>query len=97
MTSMVKRWQTAAEVEAHRKAQAKYQKSPVELHKRENRNKARLTLERKGEASKGDGKDVEHINGNALDNSPINWHLGSRHKNRSYSRDKAAHKLDPTS
>lgn len=97
MSSRLERWQTAAEVSAHRKAQAKYQKSPEEVKKRENRNKARTTLEREGKAHKGDGKDVMHVDGNALDNSPINWRNGSRHKNRSYKRTSGAHKVDPTS
>lgn len=97
MVSQLKRWQTAAEVKAHRKAQGKYEKSPEQVKKRENRNKARLTLERQGKAHKGDGKDVEHIDGDALHNSPINWRLGSRHHNRSYKRTKEAHKLDPHS
>lgn len=95
--SHFKRWQTAAEVAAHRKAQAKYQKSPKELQKRENRNLARAHLEKEGKVSKGDGKDVEHVDGNALHNDPMNWKAGSRHKNRSYARTKGAHKLDPHS
>lgn len=93
----LKRWQTAAEVAAHRKAQNKYEKSPLEVHKRVNRNKARRELEAEGKAHKGDGKDVEHKDGNALNNSPINWKLGSRHKNRSYARTKGAHKVDSRS
>lgn len=97
MVSRLKRWQTAAEVQAHRKAQAKYQKDPEQVQKRENRNKARKTLERQGKVHVGDGKDVEHKNGNALDNSPVNWMVGSRHRNRSYARTKKAHKADPTS
>ena len=97
MASRLKRWQTAAEVRAHRKAQAKYQEDPIQVKKRENRNQARRALEKAGEAHKGDGKDVEHRNGNALDNSPKNWLLGSRHRNRSYARDSKAHKKDPTS
>ncbi len=92
-----KRWQTAAEVTAHRKAQAKFQRKPEEVQKRENRNLARLTLEREGKAKKGDGKDVMHRNGSALDNRPTNWLLGSRHKNRSYKRTPEAHKADPHS
>ena len=95
--SKLKRWQTASEVRAHRRAQAKYQKSNEQVQKRENRNKARNTLERECKAHKGDGKDVMHKNGNALDNSPINWMVGSRHKNRSYKRDSGAHKADPHS
>lgn len=97
MPSLAKRWMTAAEVRAHRKAEAKYQKSPTQLQKRENRNEARLTLEREGKAKKGDGKDVMHRNGDALDNSPHNWLVGSRHRNRSYKRTSKAHKADPTS
>lgn len=93
MGSKLDRWKTAAEVTAHRKAQNKYEKSPKEVQKRENRNKARLTLEREGKAKKGDGKDVMHKDGNALNNKPSNWKNGSRHKNRSYSRDEKAHKL----
>lgn len=92
-----KRWQTAAEVAAHRKAQNKYEKSPEQIKKRENRNEARRTLEREGKAHRGDGKDVMHVNGNALDNSPINWKLGSRNKNRSYARNKDASKKNPRS
>lgn len=94
---MVHRWQTPAEVEAHRKAQAKYQKAPKQVQERENRNKARQTLIRAGKAHKGDGKDVMHVNGNALDNRPANWRNGSRHKNRSYARTTGAHKADPRS
>lgn len=91
--SKLKRWQTAAEVEAHRKAQAKYQQKPEEVQKRENRNLARNTLEREGKAHKGDGKDVEHKDGDALNNKSTNWHLGSRHHNRSYPRKSNASKL----
>lgn len=97
LTSRLKRWQTAAEKKAHRKAEAKYQKSEEQVQKRENRNQARRTLEREGKAHVGDGKDVMHVNGNALDNSPKNWMLGSRHKNRSYARTKTASKKDPHS
>lgn len=97
MSSKLERWKTAAEVTAHRKAQAKYQKSPLEIKKRENRNKARYNLEKEGKVSKGDDKDVMHKDGSALNNSPINWAVGSRHKNRSYKRTKDAHKKDPHS
>lgn len=83
---------TPAQKKAHRKAQAKYQKKPEQVKKRVNRNKARRTLIREGKASVGDGRDVMHVNGNALDNKPSNWKLGSRHKNRTYPRTKGAHK-----
>lgn len=95
--SKLKRWQTASEVRAHRAAQAKYQKDPIQVQKRENRNQARRELESEGKVHKGDGKDVLHKDGNALNNSPLNWKAGSRHHNRSYARDKKAHKKDPHS
>jgi hypothetical protein len=95
--SNLKRWQTAAEKTAHRKAQAKYQKSPEQLQKRENRNEARQSEIKSGKAHVGDGKDVEHKDGNALNNDPMNWKVGSRHKNRSYKRTQGAHKKDPRS
>ena len=97
MASTFKRWTTQAEVKSHRKAQLKYESSPEQLKKRENRNTARRHLEAEGKAHKGDGKDVMHVNGNALDNSPINWKLGSRNKNRSYARNKDASKKNPRS
>lgn len=93
----LKRWQTPAEVKAHRRAQAKYQKDPEQVQKRENRNLARAHMEKLGKVSKGDGNDVAHKNGDALDNSPSNWAAQKRHKNRSYARDFGAHKVDPKS
>jgi hypothetical protein len=91
--SKIDRWKTAAEVTAHRKAQAKYQKSPEEVQKRENRNVARAHEEKAGKVHKGDGKDVMHKDGSALNNDETNFVVGSRHKNRSYPRTSRAHKL----
>jgi hypothetical protein len=79
------------------KAQTKYESSPKEIKKRENRNKARYQMIKAGKAKKGDGKDVMHMDGNALNNKPSNWKVGSRHKNRSYARTKSAHKKNPRS
>lgn len=93
----LKRWQTPNEVKAHRKAQSKYQKSPEQVQKRENRNLARAHMEKLGKVHKGDDKDIAHVDGNALNNSPTNWAAQKRHKNRSYARDSGAHKADPHS
>lgn len=82
---------------SHIKAQDKYQKSPTQVKKRENRNKARYQMMKAGKVHKGDGKDVEHKNGNALDNRRSNWGVGSQHHNRSYARTKGAHKKNPRS
>lgn len=93
----LKRWQTKAEVKAHREAQSKYQASPEQKKKRANRNLARAHMESLGKVHKGDGKDIAHKDGNALHNSPTNWAVESRKKNRSYARTKEAHKVDPRS
>lgn len=81
----------------HVRNQDRYQKSPEQVKKRENRNKARAHMLKMGKVTKHDDKDVEHVNGNALDNRPANWRVGSRHHNRSYARTKSAGKQNPRS
>jgi hypothetical protein len=82
---------------ANKRANVKYENKPEQIKKRENRNKARYQMEKAGKAKKGDGKDVMHKNGNALDNKPSNWKMGSQHKNRAYARTAGAHKKNPRS
>ena len=77
---------------ARRKAQAKYNSKPEQVNKREARNKARYQMIKAGKARKGDGKDVAHKDGNALNNNPSNWEMQSQKKNRSYPRTKGARK-----
>jgi hypothetical protein len=48
-----------------------------------------------GKAKKGDGKDVAHKNGNALDDRMSNYSLQSKKANRSYPRTKTAKKKNP--
>lgn len=91
--SHLERWKTAAEKKAHRKAQLKYESTPLEIKKREARNRARYNMEKEGKVHKGDKKDVQHSDGNALHNVPSNWSVGSQHNNRSYPRTSKAHKL----
>lgn len=81
----------------HTKNQDKYQKSPEQVKKRENRNKARAHMIKAGKVHKHDNKDVEHANGNALDNSPSNWRVGTQKHNRSYARTPGGHKKNPRS
>jgi hypothetical protein len=45
------------------------------------RNRARYSLMKQGRVSKGDGKDVDHKNRNALDNRPGNLSVMSRAAN----------------
>lgn len=61
-----------------------YQEQPRIVKKREERNKARAAMERKGLVEKGDGVDVDHRNPlqSGGSNSPSNWRVRSRHGNR---------------
>lgn len=74
-----------------------YQGRPEQIKRRDSRNKARAAMIKAGKAKKGDNKDVEHKNGNPLDDKMTNYKLGTKHNNRSYKRDKHAHKVDPRS
>ena len=46
------------------------------------RNKARAIMEKEGLVHKGDGKDVDHNDGNPMNNRPSNWEIMSASKNR---------------
>ena len=59
---------------------------------RKNRLKARRTLQKAGVVKKGDGKDVHHADGNALNNKRSNLKAVNASKNRSYPRTKTAGK-----
>jgi hypothetical protein len=76
-------------------AQKRYNSKPDQLKKRASRNKARRMMIKAGKAKKGDGKDVAHRNGNALDDRLSNFSLQSKRQNRSYPRTRGAHKRNP--
>lgn len=80
---------------ARQRAQAKYNSKPAQLKKRASRNKARAMMIKAGKAHKGDGKDVAHKNGNALDDRMGNFAVQTKKKNRSYPRTKTAGKKNP--
>lgn len=84
---------------ARQRAQAKYNKKPAQLKKRASRNKARAQMIKAGKAHKGDGKDVAHVDGNALHDKPglKNYKMETKKKNRSYARTKTAGKKNPRS
>ena len=83
--------------EAKKRAMTKYQAKPEQVNKREARNRARYQMIKAGKARKGDGMDVMHKDGNALNNKPSNWKMGTHKENRRYARTKNAHKKDPRS
>jgi hypothetical protein len=61
---------------------AKFQSSDKAKKERAARNKARRELMAEGRVSKGDGKDVDHADGNPLHNSKSNLKVMSKSKNR---------------
>lgn len=67
----------------YRKEYDNYQGTEEQKKHRAARNKARRHLEKTGRAHRGDGKDVDHKNGNPLDNSSDNLRIRSRSANRS--------------
>jgi hypothetical protein len=77
---------------SHRKAQSKYEASEVQKKKRAARNKARRQMMKAGLVHKGDGKDVNHKDGNALHNVRSNWNVESQKKNRTIRRNARAGK-----
>ena len=76
-----------------RNYQREYANEPKSRRKeRANRNLARRQMMRKGKVKKGDGKDVHHVGGNALNrNSPLK--VVSASKNRSFPRTRNARKI----
>jgi hypothetical protein len=59
-----------------------YHGTPEQRKRRAARNRARRYMERNGRARKGDGKDVDHRDGNPLNNSSGNIRIRSRNANR---------------
>ena len=70
--------------------------SPLRKKKRAMRNKARRVAKKAGLVKKGDGKDVHHVGGNAL-NKKSKLKVVSASKNRSYARTKTGKKKNPKS
>jgi len=72
---------------------ARYKSRPDQIAKRTSRNKARRAAIKSGVVRKGDGKDVDHKNGNPMDNRPSNLRAVPASANRSFPRNKNAGKL----
>jgi hypothetical protein len=74
------------------KEYASYHASPEQKQKRASRNAARAKLAKGGRVTKGDGKDVDHRNGNPLDNRAKNLAVKTKSANRSFPRTATARK-----
>jgi len=71
--------------------------SPLRKKKRAMRNQARRIALKADLVKKGDGKDVDHKDGNAMNNKRSNLSVKSAKSNRSYPRTKSAAKKYRTS
>jgi hypothetical protein len=69
-----------------------YQGKPEQIKRRSSRNKARRKLMKQGRVRLGDGRDVDHKNGNPTNNSASNLRVKSKSSNRSFKRNKKAGK-----
>ncbi|MCP3654718.1 MAG: HNH endonuclease, partial [Gammaproteobacteria bacterium] len=69
-----------------------YQGTAEQKKKRASRNSARSAMVKAGKVRKGDGKDVDHKNGNPKDNSKKNLRVTSKGSNRSFPRNSKAGK-----
>jgi hypothetical protein len=70
----------------YKKEYENYQGKPDQIKKRASRNAARREMMAEGKVKKYDGKDVDHKNGNAKDNSKSNLRVQSKSQNRSFPR-----------
>ena len=76
----------------YKKEYSNYQGAATQKKNRASRNAARRTLAKTGAVKKGDGKDVNHRNGNPRDNSRKNLSVTAKATNRSFPRNSKAGK-----
>ena len=74
------------------KQEAKYHATDNQKKRRAARNRVRKDATKTGRVSKGDGKDIHHLDGNPTNNSRGNLAVRSRSSNRSFPRNKNAGK-----
>ena len=65
------------------KEYANYHSKGKQVQRRQDRNKARLNMVKAGAVSKGDGKDVHHVDHNTKNKSRSNLRVMSKSRNRS--------------
>lgn len=66
----------------YKKEYRDYHSKPEQIRHRSNRNKARRLMIKEGRVRKGDGREVDHKDGNPKNNSRGNLQIMSRHANR---------------
>lgn len=76
----------------YKKEYSNYQGTAEQKKKRASRNSARSAMIKAGKVRKGDGKDVDHKNGNPKDNTKKNLRVTTKSANRSFPRNAKAGK-----
>ena len=76
----------------YKKEYTNYQGTATQKKNRASRNAARNALKKAGVVKKGDGKDVNHRNGNPKDNRIKNLSVTTKRANRSFPRNSKAGK-----
>jgi len=66
----------------YKKEYREYHGRPEQIRNRVNRDKARRLMIRQGRVRKGDGMEVDHKDGNPMNNNPNNLQIMSRTANR---------------
>lgn len=79
----------------YKKEYENYQGSEKQKKRRAMRNKARREMIREGKAKKGDGMDINHRDGNPMNDKKSNYQVQTKSANRSYPRTKKARKKNP--
>ena len=74
------------------KQEAKYHATDKQKKRRAARNRVRKEAIKTGRVSKGDGKDIHHLDGNPTNSSRGNLAVRSQSSNRSFARNKKAGK-----
>jgi hypothetical protein len=72
----------------YKKEYASYQGKPNVIAKRVSRDTARRAMQKRGLVKKGSGMDVDHKDGNPMNNAKTNLRAVSKFKNRSFARNK---------
>jgi len=72
----------------YKKEYREYHGKPDQIKRRANRVQARRDMEATGRVHKGDGKDIDHKDGNPMNNKKSNLRVTSRHYNRSRNNNK---------
>ena len=72
----------------YKKEYASYQGKPKVIAKRVSRDTARRAMQKRGLVKKGSGMDVDHKDGNPMNNAKTNLRAVSKFKNRSFARNK---------